>query len=310
MKERKNKMKDSQWHSPDQLFQWFNSPQGSQFIQAEYALLDKSLGRLFGSHCAISSVYTSERLIQRIPCRRVYDLISPSLQLHDRTKTEAKKIVAPVGCLPFPDDSLDGFVLLHTFDFVDNPHDAIREVARVIRPGGQMIVIGFNPASVLGWSRYMPGLRGQSPLQARFLGRQRLCDWLHLLNFDVEYFGGSTLVPFRDSRPSTQSKNQLSQGSVWKAARIGLGKAFRERYGSVYCLRVRKSHLAGTLVGLVKPALRPMWQPMAINTAVSRQNGDCAQHLPGAKPQKQPSCSTQPTTCQASVPGSPPATDC
>lgn len=270
MKERKNTMNEANWYSPELLSQWFDTQTGAQFIDAELELLKRSLARIFGTHCAVSSVYAIESLVERIPCRRVYEMIYPSLQFSHHSTQGAQQVIAPIDCLPLPNDSIDAFVLLHTLDFVENPHDALREVARVIRPGGQMILIGFNPASLLGWSRYIPGLRGQSPSQARFLGRHRLCDWLNLLSFEVEYFGGATLVPFRASAPAPhhQTKQQMAQRSVWKAARVGLGKAFRERYGGIYCIRVRKTHMAGTMIGVAKQERRPLWNPMPSAVAV------------------------------------------
>lgn len=268
-------MKKSDWYSPELLAQWFATARGEQLINAEFNLLEKSISRLFGAHCGLSSAYTHPQLIERIPCRRVYDILPPSLQLLPARTSDAKPIVAPICNLPFADDSLDGFVLLHTFDFAEKPHDAIREVARVIRPGGQIIIIGFNPASLFGWCRYMPGLKDKLPAQAHFIGRHRLCDWLNLLHFDVEYFGGASLMPFRRAQPVEENtRQQMAQSSVWKAARIGMGKAFRERYGGVYCLRVRKSHLSGTLVGAEVHAKRALWQPLVGSAAVSRIRTD------------------------------------
>jgi SAM-dependent methyltransferase len=257
--------------SPELLAQWFETAKGRQFITAEMALIEKSVARLFGAHCAISSLYSFGNLINTVPCRRVYELVSPSIRQRELEKSVAKPIITPICRLPFADESLDCFILLHTLDFVTNPHDAIREVARVVRPGGQVILVGFNPASLFAWSRFVPGMRQQAPTDARYIGRHRLCDWLALLHFEVEYIGGAGLFPFRKEVQQEPEPRKLgAQGSVWKAARVDIGKAFRERYGGVYCIRVRKSSMAGTLVGPERRTQRPVWAPLGSGVAVSQ----------------------------------------
>jgi len=269
-------MKDNHVFAPDALAQWFKSPRGEQFMAAETVLMQKAIARLFGAHCALSSVYNSPIVLEQIPCRRVYDIVSPNLHLFDSTRKLSKTIIAAMDDLPFHDDSLDGFVLLHTLDFVKNPHSALREVARVLRPGGQIIVVGFNPASLLGWARYIPGLRQQVPNSARFLGRHRLCDWLALLHFDVEYFGGSSLMPFRSAltHAAIEQTQNLPHTSAWSATRRGVGKVFRERFGSVYCLRVRKSHISSTLVGATSTESRFVWKPAITSQVLGRHDQD------------------------------------
>ena len=87
----------------------------------------------------------------------------------------------------------------------------------------------------------------------------------------MEYIGGASLFPFRKENVQGVERRKLgAQGSVWKAARIDIGKVFRERYGGVYCIRVRKSSMAATLVGLESHAHRPVWGPIRSGVAVSQ----------------------------------------
>ncbi len=52
--------------------------------------------------------------------------------------------------LPFASQSLDLVVLPHVLEFAHEPHQILREVERVLIPEGQIIVTGFNPASLWG----------------------------------------------------------------------------------------------------------------------------------------------------------------
>ncbi len=89
--------------------------------------------------------------------------------------------------LPLPKHSVSAVVLHHTLDCATDPRELIREVARVIEPGGRVLIAGFNPVSVWGlraagsqprsWLRRAE--RGITPIR---LGR--LLDWLALLGFE------------------------------------------------------------------------------------------------------------------------------
>src|SRR5260370_6809602 len=64
------------------------------------------------------------------------------------------------------------------------PHQLLREVHRVIRPEGQLIIAGFNPFSLFGTKRYF-GREQTMPWTGNFIALYRLKDWLSLLGFEV-----------------------------------------------------------------------------------------------------------------------------
>lgn len=88
--------------------------------------------------------------------------------------------------LPFGDQSIDLIVLPHVLEFASDPHQVLREVDRVLRPEGRVIVSGINPISLWGARRLIPRqlLQPFLPAEARFIGLPRLRDWLRLLSFD------------------------------------------------------------------------------------------------------------------------------
>jgi SAM-dependent methyltransferase len=85
----------------------------------------------------------------------------------------------------------------HTLELADDPHATLAEVARVLRPEGRVVIVGFNPASLWGLQQWLgrggrlgrghPLAPESSSLQAaEFLGYRRVRDWLRLLSFEVE----------------------------------------------------------------------------------------------------------------------------
>jgi hypothetical protein len=61
----------------------------------------------------------------------------------------------------------------------------LREAERVLRPEGQVVISGFNNASLWGLRRWFAGRNAGSPWDARFIGLLRLKDWLQLLSFEL-----------------------------------------------------------------------------------------------------------------------------
>lgn len=95
--------------------------------------------------------------------------------------------------LPFATQSIDLVILPHVLEFTSEPHQVLREVERVLIPEGQVIVCGFNPASLWGLRQVAGRLTGAHflPMDGEFISLPRLKDWLKLLNMEVNrgHFG-------------------------------------------------------------------------------------------------------------------------
>jgi SAM-dependent methyltransferase len=90
--------------------------------------------------------------------------------------------------LPFASESIDLLVLPHVLEFAADPHQILREVERVLRPEGRLIISGFNPASLWGMRQYLSRLIGSPylPRDGQFISLLRIKDWLQLLNFSLD----------------------------------------------------------------------------------------------------------------------------
>jgi SAM-dependent methyltransferase len=54
-------------------------------------------------------------------------------------------------CLPIESESIDIVLLVHTLDDAQDPLSIVQEAYRVLRPNGQLIIIGFNRSSLWHW---------------------------------------------------------------------------------------------------------------------------------------------------------------
>ena len=64
------------------------------------------------------------------------------------------------GMLPFPDGHFASAGALNVLEHVDEPEQFIRELARVVQPGGRVVLSSPNFLRVLGFRDYHPRMRG------------------------------------------------------------------------------------------------------------------------------------------------------
>ena len=82
-------------------------------------------------------------------------------------------------------DSIDAVFLPHVLETTEDPHAVLREVDRILRPDGQVVLAGFNPWGWWGVRHYLSRRRFPAGGQ-RMVSESRLRDWLHLLDYQVQ----------------------------------------------------------------------------------------------------------------------------
>ena len=87
--------------------------------------------------------------------------------------------------LPLASQSLDLMVLPHALESHLDAHHVLREAERVLRPEGQLVISGFNTASLWGLRRKLARRGSGSPWDARAVGLLKLKEWLQLLGFEL-----------------------------------------------------------------------------------------------------------------------------
>ena len=152
---------------------WFSTPQGTYVLDWELAQFDSAVDDVFGFRAVQVGLPEIDFLRQnRIPYRF-------SLALEPGAALAADPLQ-----LPLASQSVDLVALPHVLEFHHNPHDVLREVERVLMPEGQVVISGFNSASL--WRlRQVFSRRAGAPWDGRFIGLVRLKEWLKLLGLEL-----------------------------------------------------------------------------------------------------------------------------
>jgi SAM-dependent methyltransferase len=225
-----------------QFESWLRTELGQYVLAWEKQQLDSIVADVFGYNAAQVGAANLFALAEnRIQCRfllndEASDLVSPADGVSVVLATSFDE-------LPIADESLDLLVLPHVLEFCADPHAMLREVDRVLRPEGKLIVTGFNPISLWGLSKPTP--------RQQLIGLPRLKDWLKLLSFDNhESHYGCYRPPFKDATLLEKFRFAEKAGDRWWPI-----------CGAVYVhCAVKKVHNM-RMVG-------PMWKKMGVKAKV------------------------------------------
>lgn len=92
--------------------------------------------------------------------------ISPAMLAVAREKTRGFPNVvlarADITALPLPSCAFDGVVCFTVLEFVSRPGEALREMWRVLKPGGRMVLGVLNALSPWAWTRAGRGVFAQA----------------------------------------------------------------------------------------------------------------------------------------------------
>jgi SAM-dependent methyltransferase len=152
---------------------WFATPLGQYLLAREQNYFDQAVADVFGYNALQLGLPGLDLLrASRIPLRCHVDPV------------ESAGLRADFRDLPIASNSVDLVVLPHTLEFSDDPHQILREVARMLMPEGQVIIACFNPWSLWGARRTF-GRKAQYPWNGRFIHLTRLKDWCALLGLEI-----------------------------------------------------------------------------------------------------------------------------
>lgn len=159
--------------STPKLEHWLTTPQGSYLMEREDEHIERMVANVFGFNAVQLGMGGHDLLASsRIPFK------------WHAGQGNGEQLLTDFRQLPFASQSVDLLVLPHVLEFNDDPHQILREVERVMISEGQIIISGFNPWSLWGLRRILPG-GDDCPWCGRFISLRRLRDWLALLGFEV-----------------------------------------------------------------------------------------------------------------------------
>lgn len=228
---------------------WLESPLGRRVWLLERKLVHEALAQVFGW-----------QLLQ-------IGLWGHGDGLASAARTQRKLVLgarpAPgVGMLSRSDelgiasDSVDAVLLPHTLEYEPDPHEILREVARILSGDGQVIVLGFRPMSAWGL-RHALAREGFPPGLERFIGEGRLRDWLKLLGFEVTHSRRYLFTfPWGGTVARSQRFLESAGERVWP---LFAGAYLLKARKRVYCmtpLRTRWTRRPNVVGGLAEPTVR------------------------------------------------------
>jgi len=117
------------------------------------------------------------------PASLDYELSTKFIKLGD-SLTDCD-VVCAEHALPIIPAYIDAFLLQHTLDFCINPNQVLQQVNICLRDGGQLIIVGLNPGSVLGVKRFF--INNDILKNARFLAPSLVVSMLNKLNFTLTH---------------------------------------------------------------------------------------------------------------------------
>ncbi len=237
----------------DRLGEWLATPLGQSLVSQEARLVEEALSGVFGEFCLQLGLWGEHRSLLRFArTQRSFCISDRQGMLIDT----APAAVGQLSRLPLASDSVDAVLLPHTLEYSSRPHAILREVHRVLRADGHLLVLGFKPGGLWGLRRLIPGA-AMPPGVDTLISDRQLRDWLQLLDL---YILGTTPYFFRWPLPS----RRVSEAQDWERR----GRNWWPQLGACYMLSAQKRVVPLTTVrkpwrakpkvvaGLVKPTTR------------------------------------------------------
>jgi len=161
---------------PLSLADWLKTALGAYTLARERAWLDTVTPDIFGYHAVQLGLPDHDLL-------RESRMVNRMIVSHEVSTNNT--VLAEFHALPFEAQSIDLCVLPHTLEFSEMPHEILREVDRIMRPDGRILIIGFNPWSLYGAKRlFNVNDAFDAPWNGQFVSLVRMKDWLELLSFE------------------------------------------------------------------------------------------------------------------------------
>ena len=239
----------------EDLVVWAQSPLGGYLLDHEMRMLSTRLPRLPGSSLLWLGYpgrgFSAQLCMQRERTLILNDAVLAKSELGERF---GSYLCASVTALPLASASQHAIVVQHAFDQSRDVHEAVRESARVMCLGGQIIILGFNPYSAWGLRRRVCGHFDDAPWRGRLVSLGRMQDWLQLLGFRILETGYSVYrLPFGAPRVPSQRATRTDGLPV----------------GGIYVLHARKEGPTFNVIRPSRQVARPRLVPATVAGRIS-----------------------------------------
>ena len=189
------------------LFEWYSSPAGKRLRQSEREFLRRSI--TVGCQQTIVQLGGLGWENEFIDCSLYQQFIV--IDLENLAWGNIPEIKANFHELPLQTETVDMVIMPHFLEFDAERHQTLREVSRILKPEGQLIILNFNPWSLWLRYQYVLELKPKDPWRGYFMSRFKILDWLKLLDFEAQVVAGfNSSVVQLNPRELEKAKNSLS----------------------------------------------------------------------------------------------------
>jgi SAM-dependent methyltransferase len=227
-------MRTVQVDQSQNVHDWLQTALGKALLQQETRVVEEALDGIFGEECLQLGVWGENRTFTRYTRTQRCAVIAESA-------FGQPAAIGKFHQLPVESDSIDAVLLPHTLDYSDRPHEILREVDRVLRADGRIVILGFKPAGLWGLRRLIPGA-GMPPGADHLISERRLRDWLKLLDMRIQ-----SSLPYFFRWPLPRRK--VTPSRKWERR----GQALWPELAACYMLTAQKR------VSTLTP-VKPLWR--------------------------------------------------
>lgn len=165
------------------LINWLNSPLGKNFIKLEKLAIEDYFSDIYSFDTLAIAEQGFITCIDKLKYTNCF-VVNNTNKINSSDNN-----INPINSLeyklPLPEHSMDLVYLAHSLEFSNNPHDMLREVYRVLKPEGYLIISSFNPISLWGGLSLLFKYSSAAPWSGKFISKIKLNDWLNLLGFNI-----------------------------------------------------------------------------------------------------------------------------
>ncbi|MEM1175495.1 MAG: methyltransferase domain-containing protein [Pseudomonadota bacterium] len=225
---------------------WLESPLGEALLEQETRIVQETVEDVFGEECVQIGAWGADTQFLKLSRTQRSLLVGQP--------GGNASVIADWHRLPIQSDSVDSVILPHTLDYSDRPHAVLREVHRILRASGHLVILGFRPGGLWGLRRLVPG--AEYPPGAHDLITDRtLRDWMKLL--DMRIYGVHRYF-FRWPLQGTTSSSQWERRGrrFWPELSACYMIAAQKRVTTLTPVRPVWRKKAKVVAGLVEPANR------------------------------------------------------
>ncbi len=228
------------------LFAWYQTPRGKLLKELEIDYLRRSITvSCQQTILQLGGLGWEDEFIDCTLYKNYIVLDAKALGSNDALKIQAKAY-----SLPLQSDSIDMIIVPHLLEFDSFRFQTMREIERILKPEGLLVIVNFNPWSIWVRYQYLWDKKMADSWGGHFISRSRTLDWLKLLNFEVTVSSEFNLdtVKSKQGRSATQSHCFFSTAYAIKA--------IKRRYNIIPLTPVKNGSPRLSLVHSLHPSAR------------------------------------------------------